>query len=72
MPILIAPLNKELKVIKVLTDLKTKKHLENLGITINSIITLLSNEGGTAIVVIKESRYALDKDIASKIMVSVN
>ena len=72
MPILIAPLNKELQVIKVLTDLKTKKHLENLGITINSIITLLSNEGGTAIVVIKESRYALDKDIASKIMVSVN
>lgn len=72
MPILIAPLNKELKVIKVLTDLKTKKHLENLGITINSTITLLSNEGGTAIVVIKEARYALDKDIASKIMVTVN
>lgn len=72
MPILIAPLNKELKIVKVLTDLKTKKHLENLGITINSTITLLSNEGGTAIVVIKEARYALDKDIASKIMVTVN
>jgi ferrous iron transport protein A len=72
MPILIAPLNKELKVIKISTDDKTKKHLENLGITINSTLTLLSNEGGTAIVVIKEARYALDRNIASKIMVLVN
>lgn len=72
MPILLAPLNTELTVVKLALDDKTKKHLENLGITINSKLILLSSEGGTAIVVIKEARYALDRQIASKIMVSVN
>ena len=36
MPVVIAPIGKPLKVIKILTDEKTKKHLESLGITINS------------------------------------
>ena len=45
MPLVIAPPNKELKIIKILADEKTKKHLESLGITVNSTITVLSQTG---------------------------
>ena len=46
MPLIIAPLNVVLTIVKILLDDKTKKHLESLGITIDSKITLLDNVGG--------------------------
>ena len=42
MPIAIAPSGQKMKILKILTDEKTKKHLENLGLTVNSDITVLS------------------------------
>ncbi|MGN1294776.1 MAG: ferrous iron transport protein A [Bacilli bacterium] len=70
MPLVIAPLNCELKIIKILLEQKVKKHLESLGIIINESITILSQTGGSVICVIKEGRLALDKDIACKILVA--
>ena len=69
MPIVIAPSNSLLRVTKILTDEKTKKHLESLGITINSNLVLISENGGNVIIQVKESRLALDKTIAMKILV---
>ena len=69
MPIVFAPTNTELKVIRILTDEKTKKHLESLGITIDSKLTLLSSEGGAAVCRIKDGRIALDGNISTKIFV---
>ena len=69
MPIVIAPSNCLLRVTKILTDEKTKKHLESLGITINSNLVLISENGGNVIIQVKESRLALDKTIAMKILV---
>lgn len=70
MPLVIAPLNKELSVIKILTDEKTKKHLESLGITIGSKLTVLSQSGGSSILIVKDGRLALDRNIATKILVA--
>jgi ferrous iron transport protein A len=72
MPLFIAPLNKLLLVIKLLVDAKTKKHLENLGIAMNSKITVISNSGGNVVCLVKNVRIALDHDIASRIVVSVS
>ena len=69
MPIVLAPVNTLLRVTKILTDDKTKKHLESLGITINSQIVLISQNGGNAIIQVKDSRLDLDKTIAMKILV---
>lgn len=69
MPIAIAPLNTPLRVIRISSDPKVKKHLESLGITINSIITILSSDGGNVIILVKEGRLALDKVIANTIFV---
>ena len=54
----------------VSVEQKVKKHLESLGIIVNENITILSQTGGSVIVVIKEGRIALNKDIASKILVA--
>ncbi len=69
MPLIIAPLNVILKVIKILLDDKTKKHLESLGITIDSEIKILECSGGSVIIAVKDGRLALDSNIATKILV---
>ena len=70
MPIGLAPINTEMKVVKILTDEKTKKHLASLGILVNSSITIVSSVNGGVVVAVKEGRLALDRSIASKILVA--
>lgn len=70
MPIALAPLNQQMRVIKILADDKTKKRLESLGILINSLLTVISSANGGVIVVVKEGRIALDRSITSKILVA--
>lgn len=71
MPIVFAPQGENLRVIRVLADEKTKKHLESLGITIGSQLTVLSVSGGSIIVMVRDSRLALDKGVATKILVAL-
>ena len=70
MPLVMAPKGRDLKIVRILTDDKTKKHLESLGITIDSTISLISVSGGSVICLIKDGRLALDKEMARKILVS--
>ena len=71
MPIVMAPMNTPVTVIKILAEDKVKKHLENLGITIGSSVIVLSEEGGSVILLVKEGRLALDKNLATKILVRI-
>ena len=71
MPLVIAPLNVELAILRIVVDEKDKKHFESLGIAVNQRITVLSNTNGNVILKIKEGRLALDRNIATKIFVSV-
>ena len=48
---------------------ETRKFLENLGFVSGSVITVISEIGGKVIVNIKDSRVAINKDMANKIMV---
>ena len=70
MPIYIAPAGRELQVRKVGADEKIKKHLQELGISEGSKITLISSTGGNVIVIVKEGRLCLDRVLASKILVA--
>lgn len=53
MPLIFAPIGRELRIVKILTDEKTKKHLESLGITIDSNVSIISQSGGSVICHIK-------------------
>lgn len=70
MPIAFAPSNREMTIRNVSAEEKIKKHLQEMGITVGSKITLLSSAGGNVIVVVKEGRLCLDKSLASKILVA--
>ena len=48
---------------------ETRRFLENLGFVIGSPVTVVSEIGGNMIVNIKDSRVAIGKDMANKIMV---
>ena len=48
---------------------ETRKFLENLGFVVGETVTVLSAFGGNMIVSIKDSRVAINSDMAMKIIV---
>ncbi len=46
-----------------------KKHLEDMGFIAGSAVTVISTINGNLIVKIKESRVAISKEMAAKILV---
>ena len=70
MPLAIAPTEKILTITKILVDSKTKKHLENLGLTINTKLEVICQCSGNTILIVKNVRLALDSNIATKIFVA--
>lgn len=70
MPIRLAPLNTELRIVRITAEDRVKKHLESLGITLNGELSVLSSSGGTVVIKIKDGRIALDNDLSTKIFVS--
>lgn len=47
----------------------TRKFLENLGFVVGGVVTVISEAGGNIIVNIKESRVAIGRDMANRIMI---
>ena len=48
---------------------ETRKFLENLGFVTGGMVMIVSQIGGNMIVNVKDSRVAINKDMASKIMI---
>lgn len=60
----------ELNVIKKVGGKEnTRKFLENLGFVTGGTVTVVSETGGNMIVNVKDSRVAIGKDMANKIIV---
>ncbi len=70
MPLLLAPVGQEVKIVKIVADDKTKKHLSNLGVLVDGTITVISSSGGSTVCRVKEGRLALDRNVASRIYVA--
>ena len=48
---------------------EVRKFLESLGFVVGGIVTVVSDIGGNMIVNVKDSRVAMGRDMANKIMV---
>ncbi len=48
---------------------EVKKHLENLGFVVGSTATVITSLNGNVIVKVKESRVAINEEMARKIMI---
>ena len=69
MPLSMAPEGKESVIRKIGGKEETRQFLENLGFVTGGMVTVISQMGGNLIVNVKESRVAIGKDMANKIMV---
>ncbi|WP_345891638.1 FeoA family protein [Ruminococcus sp. OA3] len=48
---------------------EVKRFLENLGFVVGSSVTVVSENNGNVIVNVKESRVAISREMANKIMI---
>lgn len=69
MPLTMANSGEELMIRKVGGNPETRKFLESLGFVAGGMVTVINEIGGNVIVNVKESRVAVSKEMAVKIMV---
>ncbi len=69
MPLVLADPGEEAVIKKVGGSPEMKKHLEDMGFTAGGAVTVMSTIGGNLIVKIKESRVAISREMAQKIMI---
>ena len=69
MPLSLANPGEESVIQKVGGSPEVKQHLENLGFVVGGNATVVSSIGGNLIVNVKESRVAISKEMAAKIMI---
>ena len=69
MSLILSQVGEEVKIKKITGNAETKKFLNSLGFVIGEGITIISDLGGNLIVNIKGARIALDKSMASRIIV---
>ncbi len=69
MPLTLSNVGEELMIKKIGGKPETRKFLENLGFVAGGMVTVVSEISGNVIVNVKDSRVAVSKEMASKIMV---
>jgi len=69
MPLTLAAVGEENMIRRVGGKADVKKHLEDLGFVAGGNVTVIAMIGGNVIVNIKESRIAVSKEMAGKIMI---
>ena len=69
MPLILANEGEELMIRKVGGNDETRRFLEGLGFVAGGSVTIVSENGGNVIVRVKDSRVAISKEMAQRVMV---
>ena len=69
MPLTFAVIGEENIIRKIGGKKEVRTHLETLGFNVGGAVTVLNTIGGNVIVKVKESRIAISREMAQKIMV---
>ena len=69
MPLTMAKSGERVTIKKITGKDEIRQHLAELGFVVDSDITVVSEIAGNLIVQVKDSRIALDKSIANRIMI---
>ncbi len=69
LPLTYASINEENVIKKIGGKPEMKKHLEDMGFVVGAVIRVVSSIDGNMIVNIKDTKVALNEQLASKIMV---
>ena len=68
MPLILANVGEENVIKKIGGSPEVKQHLENLGFVVGGNVTIVNTMGGNLIVNVKETRVAVSREMAQKIM----
>ena len=69
MPLSMMNIGVENKIKKINGKDETRKFLESLGFVVGACVTVISENAGNMIISVMDSRIAIDKSMASRIMV---
>lgn len=69
LPLSLVSQGEEVNIKRIIGNPQTKKHLENLGFVPGTNLTIINQIDGNMIVIIKQARIAISKEMAQKIMV---
>ena len=69
MPLTMMTAGEQCTIKKIGGKAETRNFLEQLGFVVGGAVTVISDTGGNLIVNVKDSRIAIGKDMAAKIMV---
>lgn len=69
MPLTMAEVGEENIIRKIGGKQEVRAHLESLGFVVGAAVTVVSAIGGSVIVNVKESRIAVSREMAQKILV---
>ena len=69
MPLVMADAGEENIIRRVGGSPEMKKHLEDMGFTVGGAVTVMNTIGGNLIVKVKESRVAVSREMAARIMI---
>ncbi|MBQ6366439.1 MAG: ferrous iron transport protein A [Oscillospiraceae bacterium] len=69
MPLILSNPGEEVIIRKVGGNPDVKKHLEDLGFVVGGNVSVVSEIGGNLIVNVKDSRIAISREMAGKIMI---
>ena len=69
LPLTMASQGEPMTIKKIGGKQETKKFLETLGFVVGGTVTVVSEINGNMVVNVKDSRVAIGKDMANKIMV---
>lgn len=68
MPLTMAATGEALVIRKISGKDEVRRHLAELGFVVGETVTVVTQLGGSLIIQVKESRIALDKTMANRIM----
>lgn len=68
-PLLLAQPGETQTIQKISGNDKTRRHLQELGLVMDAVVTVVSSENGNVILGVGDSRVALGADLARRIMV---
>lgn len=69
MPLILANVGEENIIKKIGGSPEVKQHLENLGFVVGGSVKIVNTMGGNLIVNVKETRVAVNREMAQKIMI---
>ena len=69
MPLTMAATGRDVQIRRITGKEETRHFLENLGFVMDGFVNIVSEINGNLIVKVKDSRVAISKEMANKIMV---